>query len=360
MGEIEPFFIELDKEELKFSPIHKEIIYFETEYNEVLNNIIVENWDAIQAEFSRKGKNLVFLPFFNNSIDQNEYKKKLKYEHPSFTLINNIEGQPISYADLAREIKFPSDKKGSWFIRFKCVDYKTHKHIFSAYPIKSTDPNKFITECAEYCWRCRENTIDFHIISRKDLKQYLQDKTADDRFHDDVYLLTKEIIERVNKLRIYGLSSLAIKTLIGNIEDEISEIYIDKFNRIFLIDYDNIEIKLSPLHKAVYFLFLNHPEGIYFKDLVKHKDELIHIYSLISGRDDKIAIVDSIEKIIDPYDNSINEKCARIKSVFISKFKEELAQWYYIDGGRGEAKKIKLPQNLIKWDNRERFLVDKQ
>ena len=62
------------------------------------------------------------------------------------------------------------------------------------------------------------------------------------------------------------------------------------------------------------------------------------------------AIEDSIAKLTDPFDNSINEKCARIKNAFVSEFREEVAQWYFIDGSKGEKKSIKLPRELVTWE----------
>ena len=63
-----------------------------------------------------------------------------------------------------------------------------------------------------------------------------------------------------------------------------------------------------------------------------------------------VNVTDSINKLTDPYDNSINEKCARIKNAFVSEFREEVAQWYFIDGNRGEKKTIKLPRELVTWE----------
>jgi hypothetical protein len=42
----------------------------------------------------------------------------------------------------------------------------------------------------------------------------------------------------------------------------LSKLVIDNNNRIFLPDFGNIEIKLRPLEKALYILYLNHPEGL--------------------------------------------------------------------------------------------------
>ena len=55
----------------------------------------------------------------------------------------------------------------------------------------------------------------------------------------------------------------------------------------------------------------------------------------------------TIYNLTNPLSNSINEKCTRIKEAFLSQFDEHLANYYYITGKRGEAKKIALPRKLI-------------
>ena len=58
----------------------------------------------------------------------------------------------------------------------------------------------------------------------------------------------------------------------------------------------------------------------------------------------------SIEDVTNPLLNSINEKCARIRAAFIGEFDDYMAKYYYIDGKRGEAKKISLPCDLVVWE----------
>ena len=60
--------------------------------------------------------------------------------------------------------------------------------------------------------------------------------------------------------------------------------------------------------------------------------------------------IQSIEDVTNPLLNSINEKCARIRGAFVGQFDDHMARHYYIDGLRGEAKKIDLPRNLVVWE----------
>ena len=53
-----------------------------------------------------------------------------------------------------------------------------------------------------------------------------------------------------------------------------------------------------------------------------------------------------------PLLNSINEKCARIRSAFVKVFDEGLAKNYFVTGERGEAKKVILPRDLVVWEDK--------
>ena len=111
-----------------------------------------------------------------------------------------------------------------------------------------------------------------------------------------------------------------------------------------------MEIKMEPINKAVFLLFLRHPEGILFKHLPDYRKELAELYQKIKPLGLKDRALQSIEDVTNPLLNSINEKCARIRGTFISQFDESLARHYYIYGVRGEVKRIDLPRDLIIWE----------
>ena len=107
---------------------------------------------------------------------------------------------------------------------------------------------------------------------------------------------------------------------------------------------------MEPIVKAVYLLFLNHPEGILFKHLPDYREELAQIYNKVKPLGLTDRAVRSIEDVTNPLLNSINEKCARIRGAFVGQFDDHMARHYYIDGLRGEAKKISLPRDLVIWE----------
>ena len=171
---------------------------------------------------------------------------------------------------------------------------------------------------------------------------------ADKAFTYESRQLLKEVMERIAKLRELGINAAILEQLIHQ-EEKLSRLVITKDYDIYLPDYHNMEIKMAPLSKAVFFLFLRHPEGIIFKHLPDYHDELLGIYSQLKDGMISSTHRKSIDDITNPFNNSINEKCARIREAFVSKFDERLANHYCVDGPRGEAKKIDLPRDLVTW-----------
>lgn len=161
--------------------------------------------------------------------------------------------------------------------------------------------------------------------------------------------IIKEINDRINILRSMGVTDYAINQMISRNREtpKLSKLLITKDYRIMLSDYDNTEIKIPILPKALYIFFLNHPEGMLFKEIRNHRKELLNIYMTISPREDLAKMEQSIDDIIDSSKNSINEKCSRIKSAFTRQFSKDFAQHYYISGNCGKPKRILLDRNLI-------------
>ena len=161
--------------------------------------------------------------------------------------------------------------------------------------------------------------------------------------------LLEDMNVRVQKLRNKGLNEWTFRGLFKT-KAQLSRLIITKDYRILLPEYNGIEVKMEPLVKAVYLLFLKHPEGILFKGLTDYREELLDIYKKLKPMGLNKRTIQSIEDVTNPLLNSINEKCARIRSAFVKEFDESLAKNYYVTGERGEAKRITLPRDLVIWE----------
>lgn len=70
----------------------------------------------------------------------------------------------------------------------------------------------------------------------------------------------------------------------------------------------------------------------------------------VCTNDDQKKMEQSINRLINPFDNSINEKCSSIKRAFATKIADNIAANYYISSIQGERKGISLDRDLVQWE----------
>lgn len=139
----------------------------------------------------------------------------------------------------------------------------------------------------------------------------------------------------------------------------LSPLVITKDFRFILPNYGNKEVMLSPIHKSLYMLFLNHPEGIEFKNLIDYREELLAIYNEVGNRIGPDKMVETVNRLTNPLDNAINEKCSRIKAAFSDLMDEYQADYYIINSHikRHQSTSTKLWFERLKIINLPRELV---
>lgn len=139
----------------------------------------------------------------------------------------------------------------------------------------------------------------------------------------------------------------------------LSPLVITKDFRFILPNYGNKEVMLSPIHKSLYMLFLNHPEGIEFKNLIDYREELLAIYNEVGNRVGPDKMVETVNRLANPLDNAINEKCSRIKAAFSDLMDEYQADYYIINSHimRHQSTSTKLWFERLKIINLPRELV---
>ena len=129
---------------------------------------------------------------------------------------------------------------------------------------------------------------------------------------------------------------------------ELSPLQIDNDLHVRLPAYHNAEIRLHSLSKAIYILFLLHPEGIELRNIDDHREQLKQIYDIVMPGRDLNASESIIENVMDPLSGTLLQNLSRIKRFFKTVIMDdELAANYYITGRRNEAYRIALPRNLV-------------
>lgn len=141
-----------------------------------------------------------------------------------------------------------------------------------------------------------------------------------------------------------------------NKRNDLSTLVVTKDRHLVLPEYGNKEIPLDAREKALYLLFLKHPEGILLKDLGNlYRNQIVDLYDEMPGAD-----IERSDEIIYNLLNSneLNVLISRIKTKISSLLMEcgcpQQAPWYYIGDNGVRLKKINLPADKVVWEGREK------
>ena len=263
-----------------------------------------------------------------------------------------------TYSEALSEIK-EGHKQGHWiWYVFPQIKGLGHSQNSEFYGISGKDEAKAYLEHPVLGKRLRDitkalleclNPSAYNILGFPDVLKVQSCMTLfdlvspNDIFNDvlDKYYEGKRCVKTIKRL---GFREEKLKNRIV-----LSKLTIKKDSTVILSDY-NKEVKMEPIVKAVYLLFLNHPEGIAFKFLPDYRKELADIYQKIKPFGLTERAIRSIEDVTNPLLNSINEKCSRVRAAFLSEVDTTLLEQYIITGKSGEVKKVTLPRELVVWE----------
>lgn len=355
------------------------VFYVESEYQPDLNQFIQNNYSKLVKIFGSKNLNFYYLPFL---LEDEKYWQILGYNRPYVHSVSVIDEVQRVYNHLIKKQNLEVNK-GALMLSSNFGSLSS----LPAFALDERDVSlkSFEAKCLEISVRFSrfsqdqprfrrleskferiENDLDTGVTFDKLFEDRIKSEctilnysaeieTADALFETEAFVLADEIRERIKLLKEYGSLSLIGDVIeeILEIENKISSLLITDDYRIYLKDYGMQEVVMSPLPKSLFLLFLNYPEGILFKELSDYHDELLSIYRKISLRENIDSVMESIKAMTDPLNNSVNEKCSRIRSAFMEVISDDLAKNYYITGKRGEPKKIILDRSLVTFSKDE-------
>lgn len=120
--------------------------------------------------------------------------------------------------------------------------------------------------------------------------------------------------------------------------------------RIMLPGRGGEEIRMRPITKSVFLLFLRHPEGIRFKEIGDYEEELAGYYSKLSRHTDLEQFNSSLRRVLGQEDCTLSIAASRLTSKMKSVFGDGLWERYSIRGAAGEAKAISLDRKYVIWE----------
>ena len=109
------------------------------------------------------------------------------------------------------------------------------------------------------------------------------------------------------------------------------------------------EIPLRPLVKALFILFLKHPEGIRLKERDRYRGELEEIYGVIAPGVSQEDVRRRVQRLTDPEDNSFSEKASVLNARLDALLPPEIVNGYKIQGFNGHPRRIPLAELMVEW-----------
>ncbi len=330
------------KPSLPFQPCKDQVLYVEDVYNPEINGFLRDNHDDLCAGFARVGYEFCYLPCISRRLSDREVVRYFTPYRRNEPINRSLDSTCLlPFVKRTYELKpallvFDNGNARGYTFRALRLDGHVHglRPLFDAF--------------LGYLGASRGSGVSVRFCNTSDIIGE-SDDYADQCFSEDVLELMADVSEKIKCLRQYGVNEMVLRSLLEP-QIRLSRLHVTPKGQILLPGYGGLEIRMSPLVKAVYFLFLRHEEGLLFKSLPDYRDELYRIYIRLTGRGSDEAVRRSIIDVTDPCKNSINEKCARIREAFVREFDDRLAGFYYVTGSRGCAKCIRLPRNLVDWE----------
>ena len=328
-----------------FDLSYSQVLYVEPYWDGSINKFI----DKHLGEYNDRFDRLVYLP-----AQASLMAPIIQYNRPGYDMefFNSYKASANDIQKLYNLIlSYIPSGKNKWsinapvLIRFEADYHREHKII--VYPLHYENEVQFHNLLDTIIFKLNDSGIRYSTIEEWPRLESFKDKSEYADFVDRFYTIAYEIRERIEKLQLMGVSDFVIRNLIQVPEAKLSPLLITEDYRIILPAYNNMEIEIPTLSKVVYFFYLRHPAGMRFKELIDYRDELLQIYYTISNRENPDKMKQSIDELVDSTCNSINEKCSRIRSAFISQFADNIAHNYYITGSPATPKRITLERSMI-------------
>ena len=388
---------------LPFNPVRGQVIFVDSDNNMRINSFIVSNYDWLRSMFRENGLDFCYLPLLGEELISyhapylsDKQRQDLLQGVPSIASLIEVQSPSLLYAlddEGDGELRLlPINAR--WYNKldkvFTTLADSIRKDLASHYPTRRhedvvSEPTiryslsedgpdiesdirfslsedgpsikhpKRVAEDSEPRFSLSLDSPNIEqsegVAKEPDVRYSLKrsEVSADDLFDAESEAMISDLKKLVEALKNKGVNTMFIHGIVDEGE-RLSSLVITKDYRIFLPEYQNREIIMPALPKAVFILFLKHPEGIRFKDLADYRDELLGIYRALNPIGGTQRQLQSIQAITDPMSNSINEKCAQIREAFIKNFDDSLAKNYYITGKKGEPKRITLAPSLVVWE----------
>jgi len=334
-------------------PDSNQVIYIENHKNIKLEWYIKGHLYSLKRLFSEHGLEFVYLPELIDCVDDDTLMNAARYYVPWLN-INDLkalrEACKISIEQLYEKVNLKGDVPAV---------VNGNGRAFKVDVSRERDYSILFSQIAEaYAKEADETEPVLYqtIFDEKEWNEAAEPKCTYKSGNplDDEYAEADRMYEELKRTQpSWALEAILAAHLRKDNDVVTSKIVINNPRKLILPDY-NLEIGMTPATMAFYLLYLKHPEGIKFKDLIDHRDELYKLYNYTTKSSDKQAIAHTVDVMVAQIDGNQDVQRSRIKAAIRNTFRahvcERYAQAYYLEGERGEPMKIAVASEPGKVD----------
>lgn len=162
----------------------------------------------------------------------------------------------------------------------------------------------------------------------------------------ELLALMEQVQER---LKAMGVPSGPAEADPGPLSPSPVDLFIDGCYTIRTGAPDGPVLPLRPLVKALFILFLRHPEGILLKQRDRYRQELEEIYAVICPNTAVEDIQTRIGRLVNLQDNSFSEKASVLNARLEELLPAGTAEDYKIQGYNGHPRRVSLSPLFVHW-----------
>lgn len=324
-GTTKIYVTDLDVLPVKMTTHH--IIYMEKEYDDDLNFFIQKHYNEIRNHFKERKfefcyfprmteselRNFVkeeYLPNGNLPLSSMALKSTLMYDcQPTSDKRQSHIQRPSLFFCTRDPLREPYqnaiyrmlslDMSSQWYVK---NDFSNLLNDICNYLARDPDMEYDSEEETERLYMDPEFLVslpepDFDNYDQDEMDRELALDLEEGSLRHDISKLRETTEEIVRQMNFLGNDSIYKYELIRKCKDDLEGypfLHILKDLTIIIDDVEEaIQIDLDPIHKAIYFLFLLHPDGMELKHMNRYEEELKNIYKLFkpkfSSKTDKKA-----------------------------------------------------------------------
>lgn len=295
----------LDSNKVKMNTRH--IIYVEKDYDERLNLYIQSHYDEIRSYFQEKGfvfcylprmteedmqdiipksiVELISMPFkcitFRSSYVFDCLKERGNMEYPALLFCTSNPEKPNSSLSVYRLLTL--DMWSQWYVKPDFSNLLDDIRYYLKYhPDLPYDSEKELEElCCDPDFLNSLPEPDFDNYDEEEAEKELALDYEEGSLRNEIAQLRETTMKSVNRLNELGHDSIYKYDLVRSYDEDAGFpfLYVNKDLSIVISDVEeDFVLDLDAIHKAIYLLFLHHPEGIRYSNCSDYREELILIY----------------------------------------------------------------------------------